>query len=113
MALASSVFAAEPSPQGDWARGDGKAKVTIAPCGGDICAINTWIKPGTKDEKTGDKLIMTVAPAGAGVWKGKAYDPQRKLRYRLTINVAEQTMSTSGCVFGGLVCKKMDWKRLN
>ena len=34
---------------GNWARGDGKAKVLIAPCGEKICATNTWIKPGTQN----------------------------------------------------------------
>ncbi len=30
---------------GNWARGDGNARVRIAGCGKDICATNTWIKP--------------------------------------------------------------------
>lgn len=36
---------------GRWARGDGSARVKIGPCGEDICAVNTWIKPGTPKEK--------------------------------------------------------------
>ena len=112
LALAT-VAHAEPSPEGNWSRGDGKAKVKIAPCGDDLCAVNTWIKAGTKNEKTGDKLVMTVAHSGDGHWKGKAYDPQRKLTYRLSMTVAESRMTTRGCVLGGLVCKGVDWKRLD
>jgi uncharacterized protein (DUF2147 family) len=103
---------AQASPEGEWARGDGKARVKIAPCGADLCAVNTWIKPGVKDEKVGDKLVMSVAKSEGGTWKGKAFDPQRKLNYRLTITVADRAMTTSGCVLGGLVCKKMEWTRL-
>lgn len=110
MVLVAPVVA-QASPEGEWARGDGKARVTIAPCGGDLCAINTWIKPGVKDEKVGDKLIMSVKKDGAA-WKGRAFDPQRNLNYRLTITMEESGMKTSGCVLGGLVCKTMTWTRL-
>jgi len=109
--IALPVQAEEPSPEGDWARGDGKAKVRIAPCGGDICAVNTWIKAGVKDEKVGDRLVMTVKPAGGGKWTGRAYDPQRKMTYKLTMDVAAQTMRTHGCVLNGLICKGVDWTR--
>ena len=109
LALAPSV---DTSLQGDWARGDGKAKVHIEPCGDDICAINTWIRPGVADEKVGDRLVMTVRPEGPGKWTGKAFDPQRHLTYRMTIEAGASTMTTHGCVLGGLLCKNMGWTRL-
>ncbi len=102
---------AQSSPEGDWARGDGKARVVIAPCGHDLCAVNTWIRPDVTDEHVGDKLIMTVQADG-GRWTGKAYDPQRKLSYRLTITVGKDSMTTSGCVLG-VICKSMNWTRIN
>ena len=101
----------EPSLLGDWARGDGKAKVRIAPCGDDICAINTWIRPGVPDEKVGDRLVMTIKPEG-GKWVGKAYDPQRHMTFAMTIDVGASTLTTHGCVLGGLICKNMGWTRL-
>jgi uncharacterized protein (DUF2147 family) len=110
--VASAAHAETPSPQGFWARGDGKAKVKIEPCGADLCAINTWIKPGTRDEKVDDKLVMTVREAAPGHWTGSAFDPQRNLRYRLKMDVAEKTMTTSGCVLGGLLCKGVNWTRI-
>ena len=118
MAVAALGFAATPLPaadhalEGDWSRGDGKAKVHIAPCGDDICAINTWIRPGVNDERVGDKLVMTVKPDGPDKWAGKAFDPQRHMTYRMTIDVAASTMTTHGCVLGGLLCKNMGWTRL-
>ena len=114
LTMASAAHAAEPSPQGLWARGDGKARVEIAPCGADLCAVNTWIKQGIKDEKVGDKLVMTVKPGKSGIWTGKAFDPQRNLSYKLTITVASaSTMTTAGCILGGLLCKNMGWTRLD
>ena len=118
MAVAVLWFAAMPlhaadyAMQGDWSRGDGKAKVRIEPCGDDICAINTWIRPGVSDEKVGDRLVMTIKPNGADKWVGKAFDPQRHMTYRMSIDVAATTMTTHGCVLGGLLCKNMGWTRL-
>ena len=111
-AIASPARADTSTIEGEWARGDGKAKVRMAPCGQDFCAINTWIKPGVRDEKVEDKLIMTLKDDGPARWTGKAYDPQRKLTYRITITAEMRTMTTSGCVLGGLICKRMTWTRL-
>jgi uncharacterized protein (DUF2147 family) len=107
------LAAAASSIDGAWARGDGVARVQIAPCGGAICAINTWIKPGVKDEKIGDKLVMNVEPSGASVMSGTAFDPQRNLHYRLKISLSGKTMTTRGCVLAGLVCRNVGWTRLS
>ena len=109
---APGLGAAEPAIYGGWARGDGVARVEIAPCGGAICATNTWIKPGVADEKVGDKLVMKVEPSGAAAMSGTAFDPQRNLSYRLNISLAGRSMTTRGCVLGGLLCKNMGWTRL-
>ncbi|AGB73178.1 DUF2147 domain-containing protein [Rhizobium tropici] len=98
--------------EGQWARGDGNAKVRIAPCGSAICATNTWIKPGTPSEKAGDKLVMTIKPSEEGVYSGEAFDPQRDLNYRITVKVDGDRMSTRGCVIAGLICRDVDWTRI-
>ncbi|WHA41912.1 DUF2147 domain-containing protein [Agrobacterium larrymoorei] len=98
---------------GQWARGDGNAKVQIAPCGSDTCAINTWIKPGTPKEKTGDKLVMSIKPTSDGEYSGTAFDPQRDLTYKLTVSVKGDSMTTKGCVLAGIVCKGVSWTRIN
>ncbi len=98
---------------GQWARGDGNAKVRIASCGSDICATNTWIKPGTPKEKEGDRLVMTIEPDADGVYSGTAFDPQRNLTYKLTVTVTGDKMTTKGCVVAGLLCKGVDWTRIN
>ncbi|WP_443751040.1 DUF2147 domain-containing protein [Asticcacaulis solisilvae] len=113
LAVAAMATADTSALQGEWARGDGKARVRMAPCGPDFCAINTWIKPGVRDEKVDDKLVMTLSHGGAMRWTGKAYDPQRKLTYRITITATARSMTTTGCVLGGLICKHMDWTRLD
>lgn len=98
---------------GQWARGDGNAKVVIAPCGKDVCAINTWIKPGTPKEKKGDKLVMSIKPGADGVYTGTAFDPQRDMTYKLTVTLSGDKMTTKGCIVAGLLCKGIDWTRIN
>ncbi|WP_141683756.1 MULTISPECIES: DUF2147 domain-containing protein [Rhizobium] len=111
LACATSAHAA--AIDGQWARGDGNAKVRIAPCGKNICAVNTWIKPGTPTEKAGDKLVMTIKPGADGVYSGSAFDPQRDLTYRITVTVNGDQMTTRGCVIAGLICKGVDWTRIH
>lgn len=111
--VAMSVGAASAADiNGQWARGDGNAKVQISACGSNICATNTWIKPGTPKEKTGDKLVMTIKPTSDGEYSGTAFDPQRDLTYKLTVSVKGDSMTTKGCVLAGIVCRGVNWSRI-
>ena len=97
---------------GPWARGDGIVRATIAPCGSKLCMTDTWIKPGVADEKVGDKVVFDVKPQADGTLKGSGFDPQRNLTFSVTLSVAGDSMTTSGCGFGGLVCKNQNWTRI-
>jgi uncharacterized protein (DUF2147 family) len=110
--LCGSAFAAsEPDPSGTWNRGDGNAKVRIAPCGSNICATNVWIKDTSGGEAVGDRLVMTLKPKSADTLSGKAFDPKRDLTYAIQVKVAGQRLVTRGCIAGGLVCKSVNWSR--
>jgi uncharacterized protein (DUF2147 family) len=110
--LSSAAHAAGPDPMGNWARGDGNAKVKIVQCGSNLCAINTWIKPGTPSEKAGDKLVMTVSPTSGDTLSGTAFDPQRDMSYKISLTVGGDSMTTKGCILGGLLCKGVNWSRI-
>jgi uncharacterized protein (DUF2147 family) len=111
-AVESAAPASEPSIFGRWARGDGKSRVRIEPCGAAICAINTWIRSGDTNEKVGDKLVLNLKRLGATQWSGKAFDPRRNRHYSFKVDVAQRSMNTRGCIWGGLFCKSMGWTRL-
>jgi len=96
--------------RGVWMRDDGNARVSIAPCGQQLCATNLWIRDTSKGEEAGDKLIMTLKPKSGQVLVGHAYDPKRKLTYSMTLTVTPAGLSTRGCMVGGLVCKNTGWK---
>jgi uncharacterized protein (DUF2147 family) len=108
----ASASASSEGILGSWSRGDGNARVRIAPCGGALCATNTWIRDESSGEHVGDRLVMKVSGDGASL-SGAAYDPQRKLSYNLEIKVGSQSMQTRGCVLAGIVCKSINWTRVS
>lgn len=104
-ALASDITA------GTWMRADGQAKVRVQKCGDSLCAVNVWIKnPG--DEKVGDRLVLNVKPVKPGLMEGSAFDPQRNLRFSSKITYSDASMTTSGCVLGGLLCRSVSWSKV-
>jgi uncharacterized protein (DUF2147 family) len=113
LALSASPAAASADDIfGTWLRGDGAAHVRMAPCGKQICATNIWIKdPATQGEKTGDKLVFTIKPQG-DEWVGSGYDPQRHLNLSATLKASGDAMTTTGCVLGGLICRRTKWTRM-
>ncbi|MCH9807746.1 MAG: DUF2147 domain-containing protein [Alphaproteobacteria bacterium] len=107
--LTGSVLAH--SPFGNWSRGDGNARVRVDKCGSKICATNTWIRnPG--QEQVGHVLVMDIKKKTNTTWKGTAYDPQRKISVSMELSVGEQSMTTSGCVFAGMLCHSTNWTRI-
>ena len=97
---------------GVWLRADGLAQVRVQPCGQALCAVNVWIKnPG--DEKVGDRLVLNVKPVKPGLMEGAAFDPQRNLRFSSKITYSDTSMTTSGCVLGGLLCRSVSWSKVS
>ena len=96
---------------GEWSRTDGGSRINIAPCGEQFCAVNTWVKDTSKGEAVGDKLIMSLQPQEPAKLAGEAFDEKRKLRYTMKILVADNAMTTEGCMLSGVVCKTMHWNR--
>ena len=63
--------------------------------------------------KKGDKLVMSIKRGADGVYSGTAFDPQRDMSYKLTVTVNGDKMTTRGCIVAGLLCKAIDWTRIN
>lgn len=96
---------------GNWSRDDGTTRISISPCGSDLCAVNTWVRDPNGKEKVGDKLVLTMQPSAGPKLQGQAYDVRRQAHYKMTITLSGNTMQTSGCVLLGLVCKSVGWTR--
>lgn len=107
------ALASPPSAKahGVWMRGDGNARVRIAPCGDKICATNVWIRDSSSGEAVGDRLVLTLTPDEQGGFEGTAYDPQRSLTYSMFMRVEPDVLQTRGCILGELLCKTVSWSR--
>lgn len=108
-----SAFAQATDPSGVWVRGDGNARVRIAPCGDNICATNEWIGDTSQGEEVGDRLVMSLKPEAPGTLEGTAYDEKRNRTYSMTLKVEGDGLVTRGCVLGGLVCRNVSWAPAN
>jgi len=110
--LAASATAALASDvTGEWARVDGKAKVRFAPCGDAICGTITWVRDPSGPAKVGEQVFFDMKPNGENVWAGTAFNPDDSRQYTGKMTMSGDSLVTAGCVFGGLICKTVDWRR--
>jgi uncharacterized protein (DUF2147 family) len=109
LASCTALAAQERNPNGVWLRNDGNARVRIAPCGVKICATNLWIKDTSKGEEVGDRLVMSLDRTSDTTLSGSAYDPKRDRTYAITVIVNSGSLTTRGCILGGVLCRDVGW----
>jgi uncharacterized protein (DUF2147 family) len=98
---------------GTWLRDNGALRVKFEPCGDAICGNVVWLKPGSDSKaKVGQRLFFDMRPTGANSWTGKAASPDSGSVYSGKMSIEQSTLSTSGCIVGGLICKSANWKRV-
>ncbi len=112
-ALSSPSFAENSSVLGRWARSDGATQILVTQNGSALMAVNTWVRDPNGREKVGDTLVLTMKPASGPVLGGQAYDVRRHRSYKMTIKLAGASMTTTGCIFMGILCKSALWTRTN
>lgn len=99
---------------GTWLRDSGASHVRFAPCGSALCGTITWLKPGYETKaKVGQRVFFDMKPDGAGGWKGSAFNPEDGQTYAGKMSLSGNTLTTSGCVMGGMICKSVSWTRVN
>jgi uncharacterized protein (DUF2147 family) len=112
LALAAAPAAAQDAT-GTWLRDSGASRVRIAPCGDALCGHITWLKDKDGPAKVGQRVFYGMKPNGAGSWKGSAFNPEDGKTYSGKMTVSGNSLTTSGCVLGGLICKTVNWSRIN
>jgi len=109
-AFSSAAFAADVG--GEWKRDDGKAKVRFAACGGGaVCGSITWLRDANSAGKVGQQVFFDMKPNGDATWAGTAFNPDDGRTYTGKMTLAGDHLTTAGCVFGGLICKTVEWSR--
>ena len=107
---ASSVW-----PSAVVACSDGASRVKITSCGGGgaVCGHVSWLRdPAKSPSKVGQRVFYDMKPDGGG-WTGSAFNPEDGKTYTGKASVSGSSMTTQGCVLGGLICKNVAWNRVN
>ena len=107
--------AAQADVIGTWLRESGASHVKFAPCGGGaICGHLTWLKPGVETKaKVGQRVFYGMKPNGANTWSGSDFNPEDGQTYTGKMSLSGNTLTTQGCVMGGMICKSTTWTRVN
>lgn len=108
-----SVSAMAQSLNGVWLRDNGKSKVRVGPCGDSICGYISWLKDNDGPSKVGQRVFYNMKESGANAWTGNAFNPEDGKTYNGKMTLSGNTLATSGCVLGGLICRSVSWSRSN
>lgn len=98
---------------GTWLRESGASRVRIAKCGDALCGTIAWLRDADSKAKVGQRVFFDMKPAGEGAWNGKAFNPEDGKEYTGKMSVSGKTLTTSGCVLGGLICQSVKWSKVD
>ncbi len=108
-ALPGAAFAGDPN--GVWLRDNGNSKVRIGPCGNALCGNIVWLRDANAPAHVGQRVFFDMTPSGENSWSGRAFNPEDGRTYSGKMTLAGNSLTTSGCVLGGLFCKTVHWSR--
>jgi uncharacterized protein (DUF2147 family) len=95
---------------GTWLRENGEVRIRFEPCGDAICGIIVWLKPDSGSRaKVGQRVFYDLRPDGKNSWNGKA--ATNGSVYVGKVSLAGASLSTSGCIISGILCKSANWRR--
>jgi len=121
MSLAAPAAAQPSAFEGHWANPKHSMIVNVSRCGDDYCAVvvkasakaQANARKGGTDHFIGTE-ILRVRPAGDGIFKGKAFDPESNMHVSATITMAGPgVMDLRGCALFGMVCEAQRWTKAN
>ena len=98
---------------GVWLRDNGASRVRVAPCGDSMCGTIIWLKDTKGEAKIGQRVFYNMKANGANAWTGNAFNPEDGKTYSGKMTLSGDTLTTSGCVLGGLICRSVSWSRFN
>jgi uncharacterized protein (DUF2147 family) len=99
-------------PSGTWLRSSGESRVRIAKCGDAYCGTIVWLKNPDGNAKVGQRVFYDMKGKHNKL-SGKAFNPEDGKTYSGTISLNGRSMTTSGCVLGGIICRSVQWSKVN
>ena len=124
LAVVAAALPAHADPSGTWQREDGSSRIRIAPCGQAFCGSLTWMRTPRSDTQNpneaqrsrplvGTRIFYEMRANGANRWSGQAYNPEDGRTYAGNMTLSGNRLTTQGCVMGGMICRSVNWTRLN
>lgn len=111
--IASIAAAGAQEVVGTWERDTGASKVRFSKCGEALCGSLSWLKDQNGPAKVGQRIFYDMKPNGANKWSGSAFNPEDGKTYSGSMTLSGNTLTTAGCVMGGLICRSVKWNRSN
>lgn len=109
--VAAPAFASDAT--GVWLRADGNTKIKITSCSAALCGFVAWKRRADAPGRIGQQVFFDMKRTGDSEWRGSALNPEDGNTYSGKIKLVGETLTTTGCALGGLVCKSFDWSRSN
>jgi uncharacterized protein (DUF2147 family) len=103
----SPVLAA--SANGKWLRSNG-AHVSVFDCNG---GLGMKVVKSPEPEKVGKTIMCGAKKTADNKWKGNLLNLDDGQTYAGTVTLSGNSLTLSGCVLGGLICKNDTWSRIN
>ena len=113
LSAAMAVPALAEGATGTWLRETGAARIRISPCGGALCGTVIWLKDPNGPGKVGQQVLVDMKPSAANEWRGTAFNPEDGKTYSGTMSLNGAHLTTAGCALAGLICKTVNWQRVN
>lgn len=98
---------------GVWQRDTGASRVRFSKCGEALCGTISWLREQSGPAKVGQRIFYDMKPNGANTWSGSAFNPEDGKTYAGTMTLSGGTLTTAGCVMGGLICRSVKWTRMD
>lgn len=98
---------------GVWQRDTGASRVRFSKCGEALCGTISWLKEQSGPAKVGQRIFYDMKPNGANTWSGSAFNPEDGKTYAGTMTLSGGTLTTAGCIMGGLICRSVKWTRMD
>ncbi len=96
------------SPYGIWVRNNG-VHIKVFRCQN---GLGMMIVKAKKKSNVGKRIMCGAKEIGPVKWEGKILNVADDKTYSGTVTIIKDRLKLRGCVFGGLICKEDEWKKV-
>lgn len=107
-AVSMTAAANAASATGTWLRSNG-AHVLAFSCGG---GLGLKVTKSPEPQKVGKTIMCGAKQTAPNKWKGTVLNLDDNQKYSGFVTLSGNSLTLSGCVLGGIICKNDTWRRI-